>query len=153
MAGRQGGEEENLDGPSSHDQPPEPIHCPVLRLRHMECTCQFCVVECVIAVCLMCVSIVYMCIRVLQVSLCEYSNKLVHPSYYPPSRSHSPSPPLILLPHTPPLTHSSPHTPPLTHSSPHTLLPSHSSHTLLPSHTPPLILLPHTPPSHLPCSE
>ena len=93
VAGRQGGEEENLDGPSSHDQPPEPIHCPVLRLRHMECTCQFCVVECVIAVCLMCVSIVYMCIRVLQVSLCEYSNKLFHPSYYPPSRSHSPSPP------------------------------------------------------------
>ena len=65
VAGRQGGAEENLDGPSSHDQPPEPIHCPVLRLRHMECTCQFCVVECVLAVCLMCVCIVYMCIRVL----------------------------------------------------------------------------------------
>ena len=39
VARRQGGAEENLDGPPSHDQPSEPLHCPILRLRHMECTC------------------------------------------------------------------------------------------------------------------
>ena len=39
VAGRQGGAEENLNGPPRHDQPSEPLHCPILRLRHMECTC------------------------------------------------------------------------------------------------------------------
>ena len=48
VAGRQGGVEKNLDGPSSHDQPPEPLHFIVAPSYGMCMQCQLCVVECVL---------------------------------------------------------------------------------------------------------
>ena len=48
VAGQQGGPEENLDRPLSHDQLPEPLHFIVAPSYGMCVQCQLCVVECVL---------------------------------------------------------------------------------------------------------